>query len=198
LSQSEGRGRSCEVVFINCMTLRNAHNIHHAILDHLNTDKLSSSSSVKHAAAADVERYVTTATSMMLAARSRLGRSVLFSSQGPFTEVFTQIFSCCLSVRSSQNHNKTVSRIVDFRSEPRLFIQCIHKHSIHKYYYYYTSNSSQQAVAILVVSTFVTTLHSIFFVRPPPPKNNKYMSWMWWYLQCSDAVGWVAGRAYSL
>ena len=54
---------SCKVVSINCMSLRNAHDIHRSILSRL-LDKPSSASAKQ--AAADVERYVTTSKSMML------------------------------------------------------------------------------------------------------------------------------------
>ena len=51
------------MVFINCMSLRNAHDIHRSILSSL-LDKPVSVSAKQ--AAADVERCITTSKSMML------------------------------------------------------------------------------------------------------------------------------------
>jgi len=56
------RPNSCKVVFVNCMSLRNAHSIHRSVLSSLIDGQ--GSLSVKQAAA-DVERCVTTYKTMM-------------------------------------------------------------------------------------------------------------------------------------
>jgi len=56
------RPDTCRVVFINCMSLRNAHNVHRSVLSSLLDKPLSVSAKQ---AATDVEHYITTSKSMM-------------------------------------------------------------------------------------------------------------------------------------